>query len=104
MKVRTFHRLCVASMLDLKHNDEDGVAVQFEVVEWDDRNLGHLKRATAAEVEQAIANADEVFPHRTVADRRVIRSETKWRPTTGADCAIARRRPDLRPITAWEDE
>ena len=90
-------------MLDLQHNDEDGVAVQFEVVEWDDRNLGHLKRATAAEVEQAIANADEVFPHRTVADRRDPFGD-EWRPTTGADCAIARQRPDLRPITAWEDE
>lgn len=104
MKVRTFHRLCVASMLDLQHNDEDGVAVQFEVVEWDDRNLGHLKRATAAEVEQAIANADEVFPHRPVADRRVIRSETNGGRRLVLIVQLRDGGRTVRPITAWEDE
>jgi hypothetical protein len=78
--------------------------MRFEVVEWDDSNLGHLKRATAAEVEQAIANADHVFPHRTNADRGVIHSETNGGRRLVLIVELRDGGRTVRPITAWEDE
>lgn len=78
--------------------------MRFEVVEWDDSNLGHLKRATAAEVEQAIANADHVFRHRTIAHRGVIRSETDGGRRLVLIVELRDRGRAVRPITAWEEK
>ena len=42
----------------------------FDWIEWDDDNLGYATvRATAAEIEQAIWNADRMFPHRADLER-----------------------------------
>ena len=37
----------------------------FDHIEWDEHNLDHAtRRLTAAEIEQAIWNADRMLPHR----------------------------------------
>lgn len=77
--------------------------MRFETIDWDDSNLDHAtRRATAIEIEQAIANADRMFRHR-VANRRLIRSRTNG----GRRLAIVVELQDggrrVRPITAWEE-
>jgi hypothetical protein len=51
--------------------------VIFDYIEWDEANLDHAtKRLTAAEIEQAIRNADgkDMNLSRDAPDRRLIRS------------------------------
>ena len=49
----------------------------FDRIEWDELNLDHAtKRLTAEEIEQAIWNADRMFPHREDPDRTLFRSVT----------------------------
>ena len=49
----------------------------FDHIEWDEHNLDHAtKRLTAAEIEQAIWNADRMFPHREHPERALFRSVT----------------------------
>ena len=46
----------------------------FDHIEWDEHNLDHAtRRLTAAEIEQAIWNADRMFPHREHPDRALFR-------------------------------
>jgi hypothetical protein len=69
----------------------------------DDGNLAKTRRATAAEVEQVIANADSFTRSRHAADRVMFRARTNGgRPLV----VVAQLKDDgrLRPITAWEDE
>jgi hypothetical protein len=49
----------------------------FDRIEWDEHNLDHAtKRLTAAEIGQAIWNADRMFPHRAHPSRALFRSVT----------------------------
>jgi hypothetical protein len=51
--------------------------VIFEWIEWDDENLEHAtRRATVAEIEQAIFNASAASPSRYHEDRVMFRSAT----------------------------
>jgi hypothetical protein len=77
--------------------------VLFDAIEWDDGNLGKTRRATVAEVEQVIANADRFTRSRHAADRVLFRARTDGgRPLV----VVAQLKTDgrLRPITAWEDQ
>lgn len=74
----------------------------FDAIEWDDGNLAKTKRATAAEVEQVVANADRFTRSRHSADRLMFRARTNaGRPLV----VVAQLKTDgrLRLITAWED-
>ncbi len=74
----------------------------FDAIEWDDGNLAKIRRATAAEVEQVIANADSFTRSRDAADRVMFRARTNGgRPLV----VVAQFKSDgrLRPITAWEN-
>jgi predicted DNA binding CopG/RHH family protein len=49
----------------------------FDRIEWDDANLDHATvRVSAAEIEQAIWNARQMFRHRRKHDRVIFRSRT----------------------------
>lgn len=75
----------------------------FDAIEWDDGNLAKTRRATAAEIEQAISNADSFTKSRHAVDRVMFRSRTNGgRPLV----VVAQLKTDgrLRPITAWEDK
>lgn len=49
----------------------------FDRIDWDDENLDHAtRRATAAEIEQAIFNARRAIPSRRDEDRVLFRSVT----------------------------
>lgn len=75
----------------------------FDAIEWDDGNLAKTRRATAAEVEQAIANADSFTRSRLAADRVMFRARTDGgRPLVIV--AQLKSNGHLRPITAWEDQ
>ena len=77
--------------------------MRFEAVEWDDANLAHAtRRASAIEIEQAIANADRMFRHR-VADRRLIRSRTDGGRRLAIVVQLRDQGRRVRPITAWEE-
>ncbi|MGC0145031.1 hypothetical protein [Pseudactinotalea sp. Z1732] len=70
----------------------------FDRVEWDEHNLGHAtRRLTAAEIEQAIWNADRMFPSRKEPDRGLFRSVTD----RGKDAVVVVQilRDGVRPIT-----
>ncbi len=70
-------------------------------IEWDEDNLDHAtKRLTAAEIEQAIWNADRWFGHRTHADRRVILSRTNGGKSVVVIVQVVH--DGVRPITGWE--
>lgn len=75
----------------------------FDRIEWDDANLDHATmRATAAEIEQAIWNADRMFRHRQYPDRVLFRSATDGGRRLVVVAQIVR--DGVRPITAWEEE
>lgn len=49
----------------------------FDHIEWDERNLDHAtRRLTAAEIEQAVFNADRMLTHPRDSDRGRIESVT----------------------------
>jgi len=76
--------------------------VIFDRIEWDDDNLGHAtRRATVAEIEQAVFRASRAVPHRHHEDRVLLRSNTDggWRLVVVAEIV----RDGLRPTTAWEE-
>lgn len=70
---------------------------------WDDANLDHATvRVSAAEIEQAIWNARQMFRHRRKHDRVIFRSRTDGgRPLIVIAQLV---RDGVRPITAWEEE
>lgn len=77
--------------------------MRFETIEWDQANLEHAtRRASVAEIEQALANADRMRRHR-LPDRRLLRGKTDG----GRRLAIIVQLDDdgrrVRPITAWEE-
>jgi hypothetical protein len=73
----------------------------FDRIEWDEHNLGHAtKRLTAAEIEQAILNANRWFRHRKHADRRVFLSRTDGGKSVVVIVEIVH--DGVRPITGWE--
>lgn len=77
--------------------------MRFETIEWDQANLEHAtRRASVAEIEQAMANSDRMRRHR-LPDRRLLRGKTDG----GRRLAIIVQLDDdgrrVRPITAWEE-
>lgn len=78
--------------------------MQFERVEWDDANLDHATvRASVAEIEQAIANADRLYRNRQSPSRRLIRSDTDGGRRLVIVIALLDDGRAVRPITAWEE-
>jgi hypothetical protein len=76
--------------------------VIYDRIEWDDANLEHATvRATVAEVEQAIWNAEREIPHREYPDRVLFRSVTDG----GRRLVVVAQkvRDGVRPITAVEE-
>lgn len=73
----------------------------FEWIEWDEHNLDHAtRRLTAAEIEQAILNADRMLKHPRDADRGRIESVTDGgKAVVFIDQLV---RDGVRPITGWE--
>ncbi len=74
----------------------------FDRIGWDHDNLDHAtRRATAAEIEQAIFNARRAIPSRHQEARVLFRSVTDAgrRLVVVADIV----RDGVRPITAWEE-
>lgn len=77
--------------------------VIFDHIEWDEANLNHATvRATAAEIEQAIWNADSMTRHREQRDRVLFRAKTDGGRRLVVVAQIVR--DGVRPITAWEEE
>jgi hypothetical protein len=73
----------------------------FDRIEWDEHNLDHAtKRLTAAEIEQAIWNADRMFPHRARPSRALFRSVTDGGKAVVVIVEIVD--DGVRPITGWE--
>lgn len=73
----------------------------FDRIEWDEFNLDHAtKRLTAAEIEQAIWNADRMFPHREHPDRALFQSVTDGGKAVVVIVAVLH--DGVRPITGWE--
>jgi hypothetical protein len=73
----------------------------FDRIEWDEANLDHAtKRLTAAEIEQAILNADRMLRHPRDADRARIESATDGGKAVVVIVQLVR--DGLRPITGWE--
>ncbi len=73
----------------------------YDHVDWDEHNLDHAtKRLTAAEIEQAIWNADRMIPHREHDDRGLFRSVTDGGRAVVVIVEILR--DGVRPITGWE--
>jgi hypothetical protein len=76
--------------------------VIFDRIEWDDDNLDHAaRRATAAEIEQAIFNARRAIPSRHNKDRVLFRADTDGGRRLVVVAEIVR--DGVRPITAWEE-
>jgi hypothetical protein len=74
----------------------------FDRIEWDEHNLDHAtKRLTAAEIEQAIWNADQMILHREYADRGLFRSVTDGGKSVVVIVQILQH-GGVRPITGWE--
>ncbi|WP_067430187.1 hypothetical protein [Nocardioides jensenii] len=73
----------------------------FDQIEWGERNVDRAtRRITAQEVEQAIGNADHLFPHCEHDDRALIRSMTDGgKPIVVIVQVLAH---GVRPITGWE--
>lgn len=73
----------------------------FDHIEWDEHNLEHAtKRLTAAEIEQAVLNADRMLRHPRDLDRGRIESVTDG----GKEVVVIVQlvRDGVRPITGWE--
>lgn len=74
----------------------------FDGIDWDDENLDHAtRRASVAEIEQAIYNARRAIPSRDHEDRVLFRSVTD----AGRRLVVVAQivRGGVRPITAWEE-
>jgi len=66
--------MCCGLVLDATHWR---AAMIFDRIEWDEHNLDHAtRRLTATEIEQALWNADRMFPHREHPQRALFRSVT----------------------------
>jgi len=77
--------------------------VIFDRIEWDEANLDHATvRVTAAEIEQAIWNAERVVRNREQRDRVLFRSSTDGGRRLVVVAQVVR--DGVRPITAWEEE
>ena len=73
----------------------------FDRIEWDEHDLDHAtKRLTAAEIEQAIWNADRMVPHREHPERGLFRSVTDGGKVVVVIVEIVH--DGVRPITGWE--
>lgn len=73
----------------------------FDRIEWDEANLDHAtKRLTAAEIEQAILNADRMLKHPRDADRGLIESATDGGKAVVVIVQLVR--DGIRPVTGWE--
>jgi hypothetical protein len=73
----------------------------FDRIEWDEHNLDHAtRRLTAAEIEQAIWNADRMFSHRAHPGRTLFRSMTDGGKAVVVIVEIVG--DGVRPITGWE--
>lgn len=73
----------------------------FDRIEWDEHNLDHAtKRLTAAEIQQAILNADRMLKHPRDADRGRIESVTDGGKAVVVIVQLVR--DGVRPITGWE--
>lgn len=73
----------------------------FDHIEWDEHNLEHAtRRLTAAEIEQAIWNADRMFPHREHPGRGLFRSVTDGGKAVVVIVQVGGG--GVRPITGWE--
>jgi hypothetical protein len=73
----------------------------FDHIEWDEHNLDHAtRRLTAAEIEQAVFNADRMLTHPRDSDRGRIESVTDG----GKEVVVIVQlvRDGVRPITGWE--
>jgi hypothetical protein len=76
--------------------------VIFDHIEWDDENLDHAtRRATAAEIEQAIFNARRAVRSHDHEDRVLFRSVTDGGRRLLVVAQIVR--DGVRPITAWDE-
>ncbi len=77
----------------------------FDYIEWDEHNLDHpTKRLTARQIEQALANADHWFLHKTIKDRRLVRSRTDGGKSVLVVVQVVQVvGGGLRPITGWEE-
>lgn len=76
----------------------------FDHIEWDEYNLDHAtKRLTAAEIEQAIWNADgtDMIVSKDAPDRRLIRSVTGGGKRVAVVIQIVSN--GARPITGWTE-
>lgn len=74
----------------------------FDWIEWDEANLDHAtKRLTAAEIEQALFNADQWFRHPKHQDRRLVRAQTDGGKSVLVVVQVVRN--GVRPITGWEE-
>ncbi len=74
----------------------------FEWIAWDDDNLHHAtRRASVAEIEQAIFNAGRAIPSRHHRDRVLFRSATDGGRRLVVVAQIVRG--GVRPITAWDE-
>jgi uncharacterized DUF497 family protein len=77
--------------------------VIFDRIEWDEANLHHATvRVTAAEIEQAIWNADRMVHHCDHEDRVLFRSVTDGGKRVVVVAQVVW--DAVRPITAWEEE
>lgn len=75
--------------------------VIFDHIEWDEHNLEHAtRRLTAPEIEQAIWNADRMFPHREDPYRALFRSVTDGGKAVVVVVEIVG--DGVRPITGWQ--
>jgi len=73
----------------------------FDLIERDGHNRHNAtSRLTAAEIEQAIWNADRMFPHREHPDRALLRSVTDGGKAVVVIVEIVG--DGVRPITGWE--
>jgi len=80
----------------------EGNPVVFDRIEWDDDNLDHAtRRATVAEIEQAIFNARGAIQSRHHEDRVLFRAATDG----GRRLVVVAQlvRDGVRPITAWDE-
>ncbi len=74
----------------------------FDRIEWDEFNLDHAtRRLTAAEIEQAIWNADRMFPYREHPSRALLRSVSDGGKAVVVIVPIVVG-DGVRPITGWE--
>lgn len=74
----------------------------FDWIEWDEANLDHAtRRLTVAEIEQALANADEWFRNPKRPDRRLVRSRTDGGKRVLVVVQIVG--DGVRPVTGWEE-